>query len=191
MKNLLIVALLAAFAFVFSSYGKERSVSEISKSLVFPVAGNKSKIGSFWGEVRGGGTRKHRGIDIFASKGTPLLAVADGVVTSVGNGPISGKTVWLRTSGHGITAYYAHLDKQKVKVGQRVRKGDVIGTVGKTGNARTTPAHLHFGIYTRSGAVNPLPYVKRAAKIAAPVKKKTATAPVKSVKKPASKTVKR
>src|SRR5687768_12831917 len=124
MKNLLTAALLGAFAIVFSSNNKEKSASEISKSLVFPVAGNKSKIGSFWGDVRGGGTRKHRGIDIFASKGTPLLAVADGVITSVGNGAISGKTVWLRTSAHGITAYYAHLDKQKVKVGQRVKKGE-------------------------------------------------------------------
>lgn len=173
MKNLLATACLAAFVFVLPSHTSERSVSEISKSLVFPVAGKKSKIGSFWGDSRGGGTRKHRGIDIFASKGTPLLAVSDGVITSVGNGAISGKTVWLRSSHHPITAYYAHLDQQKVRVGQRVKKGDVIGTVGKTGNARTTPAHLHFGIYTRSGAVNPLPYVKRASKIAAPVKKKT------------------
>ena len=73
-----------------------------------------------------------------------------------------------------MTAYYAHLDQQKVKTGQYVRKGQVIGTVGNTGNAKYTPAHLHFGIYKISGAVNPLPYVKNSKKIVVPpVHKKT------------------
>jgi murein DD-endopeptidase MepM/ murein hydrolase activator NlpD len=55
-----------------------------------------------------------------------------------------------------------------VKEGQVVRKGQVIGTVGNTGNARTTPSHLHFGVSQGKKWVNPLPYVKGAKKVAAP-----------------------
>lgn len=140
----------------------------VSKSLVFPVSGKKSFIGSFWGAVRDGGKRKHEGIDIFALKGTPVVAICDGIIVSRGNTPRGGKVLWLQSTTHPMTAYYAHLDHQKVKSGQFVRKGQVIGTVGNTGNARYTPAHLHFGIYKYFGAVNPLPYVKNSKKIAVP-----------------------
>ena len=153
------------------------SVSSVSKKLAFPVAGSRSKIKDKWGASRGGGIRKHKGIDIHARKGTPLVAVCDGVIVEKAHTPIGGKTLWLKSSQHGWKAYYAHLDKQYVKEGQRVKKGQVIGTVGNTGNARTTPSHLHFGIAGGKGWVNPLPYVKNASKVAAPKvikKKKTA-----------------
>jgi murein DD-endopeptidase MepM/ murein hydrolase activator NlpD len=94
-----------------------------------------------------------------------VVAVSDGVVTLVDNGGKGGKCVWVKSANHPWTAYYAHLDKQKVYTGQTVKKGQVIGTVGNTGNARYTPSHLHFGIYTANGAVNPLPYIKRSPKI--------------------------
>jgi murein DD-endopeptidase MepM/ murein hydrolase activator NlpD len=139
-----------------------------AKALAFPVAGKKSNIGSYWGADRDGGRRKHKGIDIFARKGTPVVAISDGIIVEKDHTPIGGKTLWLRSSDHQLTAYYAHLDKQSVKEGQHVRKGQVIGTVGNTGNALTTPSHLHFGIYKGSGPVNPLPYVKNATKVAAP-----------------------
>jgi hypothetical protein len=58
--------------------------------------------------------------------------------------------------------YYAHLDRHAVTPGQVVRAGDTLGFVGNTGNARTTPPHLHFGIYRRGeGAVDPWPWVRR------------------------------
>jgi SH3-like domain-containing protein len=57
--------------------------------------------------------------------------------------------------------YYAHLDKQIAEPGQRVRTGDTIGLVGNTGNARTTVPHLHFGIYTYGGAIDPFPFVNK------------------------------
>jgi hypothetical protein len=164
MKNVLLLALLTAFALTFSSYTRPK-VLAVSKTLAFPVAGKKANIGSYWGESRGGGKRKHEGIDIFARKGTPVVAICDGVIAAVGNEKIGGKTVWLQSDEHPWTAYYAHLDVQKVRTGQIVRKGQVIGTVGKTGNARHTPAHLHFGIYNRRGPVNPLPYVKNSPKV--------------------------
>ena len=71
---------------------------------------------------------------------------------------LGGKVVWLRTTG-GASLYYAHLDSQLVRPGDRVAVGDTLGLVGNTGNARTTPPHLHFGIYSR-GPKDPLPYVR-------------------------------
>lgn len=133
-------------------------------SLGFPVSGNKARIGSFWGADRDGGKRSHEGIDIFAPKRTPVLAAEDGVITNVKEGGIGGKVVWLRTLENNLSLYYAHLDEQLVKTGQLVKKGEVIGLVGNTGNARTTPPHLHFGIYTYGGAIDPLAYVDRNEK---------------------------
>jgi murein DD-endopeptidase MepM/ murein hydrolase activator NlpD len=133
--------------------------------MVFPVAGKHSVIGSFWGAVRDGGKRKHEGIDIFAKKGTPVVAITDGIVVEAGNTARGGKTVWLRSLNDEFVYYYAHLDRQVVQAGQYVKKGDSLGTVGKTGNAKFTPPHLHFGIYTYSGPVNPLPIVKNLPKV--------------------------
>jgi murein DD-endopeptidase MepM/ murein hydrolase activator NlpD len=129
--------------------------------LLFPVAGKDEKcIQSFWGAPRGGGTRKHEGNDLFAPKGTNLLATTDGEITRLTSTGIGGKTVWLYDRELGLRYYYAHLDEQLVRKGQRVRRGDVVGTVGNTGNARTTPPHLHFGIYD-DGAIDPYPFLQR------------------------------
>lgn len=137
-------------------------VAVIEPSLIFPVKGKGNQaIQSFWGAPRDGGRRKHEGIDIFAAKGTPVLASVDGRVSRVRNGGLGGKTVNVKASDGDYTLYYAHLDQQTVSRGQYVRAGDQIGTVGNTGNARTTPPHLHFGIYkTMQGPVDPLAWVK-------------------------------
>jgi peptidoglycan LD-endopeptidase LytH len=130
-------------------------------SLVFPVVGRDSRaVQSFWGANRDGGRRQHEGVDIFAPRGTPVIAAADGFVSRVGETRIGGKVVWLRDAERGQSLYYAHLDSQLVKSGQRVRIGDTLGLIGNTGNARGTPPHLHFGIYRRGeGAVDPYPFV--------------------------------
>ena len=138
-------------------------------SLGFPVGDKKAYIGSIWGDNRDGGKRSHEGVDIFAPKRTPAVAAADGMIVSVREGGIGGKTVWLRAEGKNFTLYYAHLDEQLVHEGQAVKKGDVVGLVGNTGNARTTPPHLHFGIYGFGGAVDPFPFVNRQEKTAAAV----------------------
>jgi len=136
--------------------------------LLFPVAGkDEAAIRSFWGAPRGGGTRKHEGNDIFAPKGTDLLAMTDGEITRLSNTGIGGKTVWLYDHRRGLRYYYAHLDEQLVRKGQQVSRGDVVGTVGNTGNARTTPPHLHFGIYDR-GAIDPYPFLQNADEVPAP-----------------------
>lgn len=134
----------------------------------FPVGGATERdVGSEWGAPRDGGRRRHKGIDIFEARGTPLLAAAAGTVTRVREGGRGGKTVSVRLAGQPLSLYYAHLDTQLTTRGARVRPGDTLGTVGNTGNARTTPPHLHFGVYARGGAVDPLPFVAGAAAPAA------------------------
>jgi len=134
-------------------------------AYAFPVAGLSSKaIKSFWGAARDGGSRSHEGVDIFASRGTPVVAGVAGYISSTGNRGLGGKQVWLRDGLFGSSLYYAHLDSIIASPGQRVKVGDTLGLVGNTGNARTTPPHLHFGIYRRgSGAINPFPFIEEAA----------------------------
>lgn len=130
-------------------------------ALRFPVQGRGSAaVRSFFLDPRDNDTRDHHGIDIFAPRNTPVLAAADGFVTSVGTNRLGGNVVWVFDPERGQSHYYAHLETQAVSAGERVRAGDVVGYVGNTGNARTTPPHLHFGIYSRGeGPVDPLPFV--------------------------------
>ena len=129
----------------------------VGPTLAYPVPGGR--VGSVWGDARDAGARRHEGIDIFAPKRTPAVAAANGVITSVREGGIGGKTVFMRPAGKPYSLYYAHLDEQLVTSGQRVAAGDTIGLVGNTGNAATTSPHLHFGIYAAGGAIDPLPFV--------------------------------
>ena len=130
-------------------------------SMAYPIkAPGSNHIKSFWGDGRDAGSRMHEGIDLFAPFHTPVIAAAEGVISRVNENRLGGKVVWLRPSGKDYRLYYAHLDTQLVRDGQRVSLGDTLGLMGNTGNARTTPPHLHFGIYTFGGAVDPLPFVK-------------------------------
>jgi len=129
-------------------------------SLGYPLkAANRNQIQSLYGVGRDDNTRKHEGIDIFAPYRTPVLAVAPGTVTRVNTNNLGGKVVWFRPEGKNYTLYYAHLDEQTATEGQIVMPGDTLGRMGNTGNARTTPPHLHFGIYTSDGAVDPFPFI--------------------------------
>ncbi|GAB5521198.1 MAG: hypothetical protein RhofKO_34490 [Rhodothermales bacterium] len=128
-------------------------------SLAFPVADHTSRaIRSFFGADRDGGRRRHHGVDIFAPRGTPVVAVANGPVTRVENTNLGGKVVWQRDTRRGLAIYYAHLDSQAVRPRYQAKVGDTLGFVGNTGNARTTPPHLHFGIYQR-GPHDPFPFI--------------------------------
>ncbi len=101
--------------------------------------------------------RVHEGIDIFAEKGTPVLATTEGIVQSCGENRLGGNVVWVLGPG-GQRHYYAHLDRfANACAGERVQAGTVLGYVGNTGNARTTPPHLHYGVYGAAGAINPYP----------------------------------
>lgn len=131
-------------------------------TYTFPVrdTGNRN-IQSLWGASRDAGRRSHEGVDIFADRGTPVVAVSDGRVSFTGERGLGGKQVWLRDKPFGRSVYYAHLDSILVNTGQRVSVGDTLGLVGNSGNARTTTPHLHFGIYKGySGAIDPLPFIR-------------------------------
>ncbi len=138
---------------------------ESEASLTFPVAGKDSRaILCPFGARRAGGTRKHMGVDIFANRGTPLVAAVDGYIERVGSDPLGGRVIWLKDARRDLHLYYAHLDKQLVRRRTWVRAGDTIGTVGNTGNAHSVESHLHFGIYTRQkGYIDPFPYIDQKA----------------------------
>lgn len=127
----------------------------------FPVKGkDNTDIWSSFGDPRDGGRRTHKGIDIFARRGTPIIAAVDGRIRTVRDTGLGGKQVWLYDQARRQSLYYAHLDQQLVEKDQMVLVGDTLGTVGNTGNARSTRPHLHFSIYRRGyGAIDPKPFV--------------------------------
>jgi peptidoglycan LD-endopeptidase LytH len=126
------------------------------EQLAYPVQGVR-RVADTWGAPRPG-DRKHQGQDLFARKGTPVVAAARGYVVRIADSGLGGKHVFVAGAG-SRNYYYAHLDRfaEGLHVGQFVAVGDRIGYVGNTGNARTTPPHLHFGIYGPGGAINPYP----------------------------------
>jgi len=123
---------------------------------VCPTAGSAVAFGDTWGAPRSGG-RRHQGVDMIGSRGTPILAVVDGFAHPRTN-TLGGTTVFL-TGADGNKYYYAHLDSYGV-LGV-VTKGTPIGFMGDTGNARDSVVHLHFEIHPGGGAaVNPYPTVR-------------------------------
>ncbi|MDG1421201.1 MAG: DUF5930 domain-containing protein [Tateyamaria sp.] len=106
-----------------------------------------------------GGRRMHRGVDFAASSGTPIYATADGVVTHSGWHSGYGRLIKIQHE-FGIETRYAHLSRLKVKVGQRVSRGDRIGAMGSSG--RATGVHLHYEVRVGDKAVNPMIYIKAA-----------------------------
>jgi murein DD-endopeptidase MepM/ murein hydrolase activator NlpD len=109
----------------------------------------------------------HHGIDLFAPRGTPVLAVASGTLFDVGWNALGGHRLWLR-DGSGNTYYYAHLDgyTAAVRDGAPVQAGQPLGTLGSSGDAEHTPPHLHFEIHPSAlaalgydGAIDPTPYL--------------------------------
>jgi murein DD-endopeptidase MepM/ murein hydrolase activator NlpD len=130
--------------------------------FAFPVKAPYSFVDTFLAPRSG--FRKHEGVDIFAMSGTPVLSVVNGVIEQKGVNPLGGNKLWVRSPGDNWSYYYAHLAGYAPGIanGTRVKKGQVIGYVGNTGNARTTPPHLHFETHVPSGAAaNPYPILKR------------------------------
>jgi murein DD-endopeptidase MepM/ murein hydrolase activator NlpD len=142
--------------------GEYHVVLRFEAQLAFPVDGrNMRAIQSIFGAERDGGARSHDGVDIFAPRGTPVLAAAPGTAYRIGITNLGGKVVWVRDPLRNARLYYAHLDSQHVRDGDRIEIGDTLGFVGNTGNARTTPPHLHFGLYrTGEGPVDPTPFLR-------------------------------
>jgi peptidoglycan LD-endopeptidase LytH len=177
MKILLILAVLLFGAFfIINNSDANREVEEVAetttlpikmamlaakepeKQIAMPVRGVKVKsVADTWQTPRSN-DRTHQGQDIFAPRGTEIRSATEGYVFRIGQSNLGGNTVWIAGAG-GRFYYYAHLDKfaENLKQGDYVTSETVIGYVGNTGNAQTTPPHLHFGVYTAGGAINPLP----------------------------------
>ena len=145
-------------------YAMRLASMEPPTALAMPVANVKpAGLRDTWHASRPP-ARRHEGIDIFAKRGTPVVSASEGIFLRRGESNLGGKVVWvLGPAGH--RHYYAHLDDYAyVTVGERVKPGTVLGYVGNTGNARTTPPHLHYGVYTSGGPVNPYPLLVQKSK---------------------------
>ena len=120
-----------------------------SAGLVIPVAGVRAaELKDTYGAPRSGG-RAHKGIDIFAARGTPVLAAAEGVIVRRDSNALGGLSIYERGQDGRTIYYYAHLNGYRagLKEGDLVRQGEVIGYVGSTGNVTGSP-HLHFAVFT-------------------------------------------
>ena len=141
------------------------------RKLAMPVKGVKP------GDIRdnfeeGRGKRKHEAIDILAPRGTPVLAVDDGRVAKLFTSAAGGLTVYQFDSSERFIFYYAHLDRYAdgLKEGTPVKRGDLVGYVGTSGNAPKDTPHLHFTIFRatpdkkwwKGEAINPYPFLARA-----------------------------
>jgi murein DD-endopeptidase MepM/ murein hydrolase activator NlpD len=125
-----------------------------------PVDGPNSFSDS-WGAPRSGG-RTHKGVDMLAPRGTPVVAVYTGSVSRLSTSSLGGITLWVRSSA-GDTFYYAHLQgyADGVRAGMQVEAGQQLGYVGTTGNAPVNVPHLHFEYHPGGGtAVNPYPLAR-------------------------------
>ena len=99
---------------------------------------------------------RHRGVDYFARTGTPVTSTADGVITMAKKNGSMGLTIEVN-HGNGFKTRYAHLAKMHVRRGQRIKRGETIGSVGNTG--RSTGPHLHYEVIFRKQHRDPLHYI--------------------------------
>ncbi len=121
----------------------------LPESRCIPVAGATSidwNPKSFW-YYPWGRSGTHKGIDIFAKEGVPVVAASSGLVIYAGNNEMGGNFV-LVMGAKWRSYYYAHLQKIQVANGQWLNAGDLVGNVGTTGNAQGKPPHLHFSIHS-------------------------------------------
>ncbi len=141
-------------------------------TLLMPVQGiEPAQLSDTYSDARGEG-RSHDAIDIMAPTGRPVRAVADGRIAKLFDSVPGGLTIYQFDAQEQVAFYYAHLDRyaEGVVEGQEVKRGDLIGYVGWTGNASEAAPHLHFAIFVlgpekkwwQGTAVNPYPVLKRA-----------------------------
>jgi murein DD-endopeptidase MepM/ murein hydrolase activator NlpD len=141
---------LAAAALAACGPARERdSVAALlaSRRLMVPVAAVRpSDVPNGFDDPRDGGARRHQALDIFAPRGTPVVAADDGVVLSVGTSRHGGRSVYAVDPDRRLVYYYAHLERYRpgLRAGTSVTRGDVLGFVGASGNA--TAPHLHFQV---------------------------------------------
>ena len=121
----------------------------VERHLQVPVSGvDPDKLVRSYHDARSGG-REHEALDILAPRGTPVVAVEDGTVAKLFDSKAGGITLYQFDPGKQYAYYYAHLDRYAdgIKEGDRLRRGQVIGFVGTTGNAPKDTPHLHFAVF--------------------------------------------
>jgi murein DD-endopeptidase MepM/ murein hydrolase activator NlpD len=126
----------------------EPGAAPAERRLSLPIAGlDPGTLRDDFSDRRGG-SRSHEALDILAPRGTPVLAVDDGVVRKLFTSVPGGLTVYEFDPGERYCYYYAHLDGYApgLHEGQRLVKGDLVGYVGTTGNAPKDAPHLHFAV---------------------------------------------
>ncbi|MDH3307238.1 MAG: M23 family metallopeptidase [Acidimicrobiia bacterium] len=144
--------------------------------IVFPQQHESTRYLSDFGVAKPDG-RTHRGVDIHSPKGSPVLAVADGVITKLTRSPRAGNYIVI-AHADGWESWYLHLNNDRIRVdgvvtvsgpfaegldlGSYVAAGDVIGYVGDSGNAAGTDPHTHFELHNRGRAINPYRYLVAA-----------------------------
>jgi len=144
--------------------------SNASPALLLPVQGvDLAQLHDTFTDARGEG-RVHDAIDIMAPAGTPVLAVADGHIEKLFDSERGGLTIYQFDPSGRFAYYYAHLERYADGLAeqQRVRRGQVIGHVGSTGNANADAPHLHFAIFVlgperhwwEGAAINPYPILR-------------------------------
>ena len=171
-------ALTAALAFGFGVASAQVQASEdgaallAARPLVIPVQGIApgDLVDTY---TQGRGNRTHEAIDIMAPRGTPVYAVDDGTLVKLFTSKPGGLTLYHFDPDRKLAYYYAHLDRyaEGVKEGMKLRRGDLIGYVGVTGNANPDGPHLHFAVFRlgpekrwwQGEPVNPYPALRRAS----------------------------
>ena len=118
-----------------------------TRSLEFPVKGFEAALRDNFDERRG--SAPHEALDIMAPRGTAVVAVDDGTIAKLFRSAAGGITLYQFDPTQTLAYYYAHLDRYApgIEQGGKVRRGQVIGYVGSTGNARADAPHLHFTVY--------------------------------------------
>jgi murein DD-endopeptidase MepM/ murein hydrolase activator NlpD len=151
--------------------------SEGDFEIVFPHDVLVTRFTNSWGDARSGG-RAHRGSDLMAPKGTPVYAIADGLVKHMQDGDRSGRWLGIEHDG-GYESWYMHLNNDTpgtddgaaswdetvvpgLEIGDRVRAGQLVAWVGDSGNAEPSSPHTHFEIHKNGSAVNPYPFLADA-----------------------------
>ena len=147
----------------------------LTRNIGLPIRGlNAADIQDTFDQARSAGERRHEAADIMAPRGTPVVAVDNGIIAKLFTSKPGGLTIYQFDSTEKYCFYYAHLDRYAdgLKDGMLVKRGDTIGYVGSTGNADPAAPHLHFAIFElgpekkwwEGKPINPYPVLTRALK---------------------------
>jgi murein DD-endopeptidase MepM/ murein hydrolase activator NlpD len=158
---------------VILSTASKSSLASAFIPSIWPVVGSlRSGVGMRGNPFGGSGTEYHKGQDIAAPMGTPVIATADGNITIAGWQRGYGWVVYI-DHGNGITTRYGHLSRIDVAVGQNIRRGEQLGLVGSTG--RSTGPHLHYEVRINGQPVSPLLYLPSQSPLSSVKPQSTAT----------------